>query len=126
MLAQIRKPLTNQQTYSVLKSDEDVSSAVDRIISTVSLADPNYDIMVYKHHPKMSDAEAIYYYIRNAFAHGSFEIKSGKGEPCYLLQSDKDGIIKAQMRLKESTLFRLLAISQMSVDALRGKQKRGK
>lgn len=80
ILAQIRKPLVAQGTYSVLNSDQDVPSAVANIIASVSLADPYYDIMVYKHRPDMSDTEAIFYYIRNAFAHGSFEVKTTKGE----------------------------------------------
>ena len=80
--------------------------------------------MVYQHRSDMSDAEAIYYYIRNAFAHGSFEVKSSKGERCYLLQSDKDSKVKAQMQLKESTLLRLLELSQMSANDLREKQRK--
>lgn len=123
LLALIRKPLTDQKTYSVLKDDEDVATAVDRIIIASSLADPFFDIMVYKHHPKMSDAEAIYYYIRNAFAHGSFEVKCTKRGCYYLLQSDKDGKVKAQMRLRESTLNHLLELSKMSASDLRAKQR---
>lgn len=124
VLAQIKKPLVAQQTYSVLKNDEDVPDAVNRIIALASLSDPYYDIMVYQHRSDMSDTEAIYYYIRNSFAHGSFEIKKCQGERCYLLQSDKDEKVKAQMRLKESTLKRLLVLAQMSAPDIRAQQRK--
>ena len=52
----------------------------------------------------MTDLETLYYYIRNAFAHGAFEVINTKEGRVYKLESAKNGIVKAQMRLKESTL----------------------
>ena len=40
------------------------------IAKNTTLSDPDYEIMVYKKRSDMSQAEAIFYYIRNAFAHG--------------------------------------------------------
>ena len=126
LLTQIRRPLVAQKTYSILKFDEDVEKAVSSIIATVSLADPCYDLIVYQRRSDMSDVEAIFYYIRNAFAHGSFEVKAGNGKPYYLLQSDKNNKVKAQMRLKESTLMHLLEILKLNASDIRSKQRKKK
>lgn len=61
----------------------------------------------------MSDAEAVFYYIRNAFAHGSFEVVSGS-DPIYKLESKKNGVVKAQLLLKQTTLIKLADLSERS------------
>jgi len=71
----------------------------------------------------MSDAEAIYYYIRNAFAHGSFEVAEQAGRRIYLIESSKDGIIKARMRLREETLLHYIELANMTPAEIKALQK---
>ena len=125
VLAQIRRPFAKYGTYSLLKNDDDVEKKVDQILDSSSLTDPNFELIVFKKCSTMSDTEALYYYIRNAFAHGSFEVKtlSGGGEKIYLLESKKDDVVKAQMRLKESTLTRYIALSQLDATQVRALRK---
>ena len=104
ILAQIRKPLMSNGTYALLNSGEDVKTKVNSIITSVSLNDPYYDLIVYQKKAEMTDLETLYYYIRNAFAHGAFEVINTKEGRVYKLESAKNGTVKAQMRLKESTL----------------------
>ena len=52
----------------------------------------------------MSDAEVVFYYIRNAFAHGDIEVIGG-GDRIYKLESKKKNDIKAQMILKEEAFY---------------------
>ena len=72
----------------------------------------------------MSDAEVIYYYIRNAFAHGSFEVTSDR---VYKLESKKKESVKAQMMLKETTLLKIADLSRKNrkqIEALQKKKNR--
>lgn len=126
ILAQIRKPLVKNQTYTVLQADDDVVRTTDGIIKKARLADPYFDVMVFQTRTDMSDTEAVYYYIRNAFAHGSFGILQHNSEDIYLLESKKDDVVKAQMRLKQSTLFRYIELSKMRDNEIRLMQRKRK
>ena len=54
----------------------------------------------------MGDMYAIYYGIRNAFAHASFSVVKQQSEMVYYLQSAKEGVTKSAMRLRERTLLK--------------------
>lgn len=119
ILAYIRRPMANMGTYVALSTNESVENTVRNIIQISSLSDDSYDIMVYHKRTDMPDTEAIFYYIRNAFAHGSFEVKSNGKIKIYLLESRKNDIIKAQMRLREKTLLEYAKISQMNASDIK-------
>ena len=72
----------------------------------------------------MPDTEAIYYYIRNAFAHGSFEFTDVGDRRILVLESSKDGKLKAQMRLRESTLLKMIELSRKTATEIYGMQKK--
>ena len=109
ILAEIKRPLTAMGTYSKLKGGGNVEETVYSILNCTTLADRDFELIVFREHSDMTDTEAIFYYIRNAFAHGSFEFKNSGG-PVYYLESRSAGIIKAQMRLKESTLKKYITL----------------
>ncbi len=62
----------------------------------------------------MSDPEAIYYYIRNAFAHGLFEVRSTQHGNVYLLESAKKRNVNARMRLNETAMMELVRIMDLT------------
>lgn len=116
--SQIRKKFNNGR-YFVLKSPELVEEVVESIINHSSLKDKNFEFLVFKKRTDMSDTEAIYYYVRNAFAHGSFELIDSKGILIYKLESRNNKEIKAQMRLKESTLISMIKFAKYTPEEIR-------
>ena len=118
MTAQIKRLLKNQ-LYQMAEKDKNVDAIFD--------ASKCNEKIVFKENSQMSDAEAVFYYIRNAFAHGSFEVVVDGVEKYYKLESSKKGVIKAQMILKESTLKKLADLSaynKKQIEALQKKKKR--
>ena len=87
------------------------------------MSDTNFELVVFQKRTDMSDTEAFYYYIRNAFAHGSFEIINTDSGKIYKLESGKDDSVKAQMRLKESSLKRYIDYSMLSASEVKALQK---
>lgn len=93
---------------------------------TKSNNDFEKSVIVYKKHSEMSRTESIYYYIRNAFAHGDFE----KDGDYYYLESSKGTNYYAKMKLSVSTLNKLIEIKNLSAEELhsvaKNKNKRKK
>jgi hypothetical protein len=110
-------------TYKSISASDSVEDNVNQIISNSHYSDKNYDLIVFKERQDMSKVEAIYYYIRNSFAHGSFEVKYVNGKYVYWLESGKNGDIKAQMRLSEDTLMKYINYASKSADEIRQIQK---
>ena len=126
ILAQIRRPLNNKKTYALIDKTESVELTVHTIDSSVPLKDQYYELIVFQKRPDMSNAEALYYYLRNAFAHGSFEVVPTDNGNVYLLESSKDGNVKAQMRLKENSLLEYIRIANLTAGEIRRLQRRRK
>ena len=124
LLLQVKNPLLKNKTYSPLDSSASVEVEVKRIMAASTLGDPYYDLIVFRKRTDMSDIESIYYYIRNAFAHGAFEVIGvTPGERAYKLESAKDGKIAAQMRLKEGTLKQYIEFSLYDATKVKSLQK---
>ena len=126
ILAQIRKPLMRSNTYAVVKPGESVEQTVKAIIKNSSCSDDNFELIVYQTRTDMPDSEAVYFYIRNAFAHGAFEIINNEGTRIFLLESKKNDVVKAQMRLREGTLIRYIEFANLTKDEIRNLQRRKK
>ena len=126
LLLQIKKPLEKNNTYSPLECAASVDATVKNILETSSLSDHYYDLIVFHRRSEMSDIEAIFYYIRNSFAHGSFEVIEATPERVYKFESSKGDTLAAQMRLKESTLIRYLELSLYTASQVKELQKTGK
>lgn len=127
VLAQIRRPLVKKGTYALLNSKESVENKVNEIIRNQNFEDPYFEIIVFQKKSGMTDPETFYYYIRNAFAHGSFEVKSNsKGEKIYCLECSNNGELKGRFRLKESSLISYAKFSDMSVAEIKALQRKKK
>lgn len=126
ILAQIRKPLARNNAYAALQPSEDIILAADRLIFTSSHSDTMFELMVFHKRTDMPDAEAIYYYIRNAFAHGSFEVIDRGVDTVYLIESSKEGKPKARMRINEKTLLRYLELKNMTSSDIKALQRKRK
>ncbi|MCD7891532.1 MAG: hypothetical protein LUG26_07305 [Ruminococcus sp.] len=62
---------------------------------------------------------SVFYVIRNALAHGSFSVYNNNSKPVYYFQSDRNGEIRSQIRLKESTLLQWIKLFNMPVSKVR-------
>lgn len=126
IMAQIRRPLMKRKVYALIEASECVESKVNSIISSAALDDPYFELAVFQKRSDMTDPEAFYYYIRNAFAHGSFEVIRTNNDKVYLLESKKDGKVKAQMRLKEASLLEYIRIANLTSSEIKALQKHRK
>ncbi len=125
ILTQIKRPLSKKSSYLRVeqKNNLTIEKSVQETIKNSTLKDPNFELIAFHVHSNMSDTEAIYYYIRNAFAHGSFEVRKSGKEPIYLLESRNKKKIKARMRLKESSLLNYIEYSELSAGQIKKMQK---
>ena len=124
IFSQIRKHIGKSKLFPIEKAD-DFDRIFNNTINGLSFQDPLFEVLFYRKRSDMSDTEAIYYYIRNAFAHGAFEcVKYGNCELIYLLESGKNNRINARIRLKEQTLLKLLEIKEMSSREIKNMQKK--
>lgn len=66
----------------------------------------------YAIHTKSRDGktESLYYAIRCALAHGSFDIHKHKGVKYYYLENRDKNIIKAKILIKEESLLKLIEL----------------
>lgn len=115
ILAEIRRPIAKQGLYQIIETDADVEMTAETLLHNRTGSDQCPDLIVIHKRSDMPDSESIYYYIRNAFAHGSFEIvRDDKNQPVYRFESKKNETIKARMQLKEKTLIHLKELAEMS------------
>ena len=124
ILHQIRKPLINNGGYAYVNKDESVEDRVNSIIKNTTCSDKYFDLIVHTKVESITETESIFYAIRNAFAHGSFEIKNEAGITVYYLESKKNDDIRSRMRLKEETLLMYCDLSKMMVSDVKKNKKR--
>ena len=121
--AQMKQILPNKGCYIKLNTNCDIAQAVyaTRMLGT---KDENFNLIVFRERSDMSDPEAIYYYIRNAFAHGLFEVRSTQHGNVYLLESAKKRNVNARMRLNETAMMELARIMDLTSGDLMALQRR--
>ena len=124
IIAEIRRPMAKKGCYAALTASESVEENVRLIRSNSMLSDGDFELMVFRKRSDMSDAEAVYYYIRNAFAHGSFDVQSIRGSHVYRLESKRRDDICAQMRLKEQTLLSYIELASLKPGDIRSIRKK--
>lgn len=81
--------------------------------------DCSFEFAVHTVKSGLGKTEALFYFIRNAFAHGGFRISTYKGERYFALENRKDGSIRGRAVIRESTLLGWIKL----IGALRGKRK---
>lgn len=117
------KALFDDNSFRIIKKN---AICVSELVNDIqrSSKDAYKELFVCMENTNMSDAETVFYYIRNAFAHGSFEVVCEKGKRIYILESKKEEMIKARMRLTEETLLEICKLSKLKASDLRKKQKK--
>lgn len=97
----------------------DVERKTSEIEDNSSLSDNHFEMMVVQNRDDMNLTSAVFYYIRNAFAHGSFSVVGSGEKRTYYLESAKDGKVKARIRLRETTLLKWIDDFSLSPQALK-------
>lgn len=97
----------------------DVERKASEIESNSLLSDSHFEMIVVQERNDMNLTSAVFYYIRNAFAHGSFSVIGTGASTRYYLESAKDGAVKARIRLREQTLLKWIKDFDLSPQALK-------
>lgn len=72
--------------------------------------DCSFEFAIHTQKHGLSKTKALFYFIRNSFAHGGFRISKFNGETYYALENRQDGSLKGRAILKESTLLAWIKI----------------
>ena len=127
LLSQLKKALPTQNCYVKTKAGFSIIEESKFMENIDSLSDPNHEYIVISEHSSMSETESVFYYIRNAFAHGSFSVEDLNGNNRhYYLECDNGNIPKARMLLKESTLLKYRDLIFVTSSELKSLQKKKK
>lgn len=105
LLSAMKHTASKQLKYHTFDTKTEIGFAVKRIESDTSLSDGDFEMIAITERSDMNKTSAIFYYIRNALAHGSFSAFNDNGKRVYYFESAKDNKIKAQIRLWEKTLL---------------------
>ena len=128
ILGEIKRPLKWQDRYIKVEDGQTVEEVAASAVKRLGSDAMKRDLLVFAPRSDMPDTEAIFYYIRNAFAHGSFEVQDVDCRRMYLLESDKKGKPLAMMRLSEQMLLHYAQLAHLSVKEIKnlrqGKHKR--
>lgn len=119
LLASMKHTSSGQLEYRTFNAAVEIEKEVKALEKDTSMRDKHFEMIVFMERSDMSKTSAIFYYIRNAFAHGSFSIVNANGKKVYYLESDKDGIVKAQIRLREETLLNWIKTFRLFPAALK-------
>lgn len=106
----MKESLGKNSNYDTCKSEESVAVKVKQLENSGSLSDKHFEVIVYTERSEMNKANAILYYIRNAFAHASFSVTTVGSRKVYYFESAKNGVVKARIRLNETTLLNWMEI----------------
>ena len=100
--------LENDKTLFKAKNYEDVSKGIDQIKIKGKFYNTSANKVVFYTSQKYPDILTIIFYIRCAFAHGRFLIKTIDNEVVYFFEAinpKKESVLKARLVLKEKTLI---------------------
>lgn len=119
LIASMKRTSSGQLLYQVVSATMDVDEEANKAQKTGSLSDQHFEMIVMTERSDMNKTSAIFYYIRNALAHGSFSVVKTDGKTIYYMESAKDDVVKAQIRLREETLLKWIKDYSLSPMALR-------
>ena len=71
-------------------------------------------------------AKSIIYAVRNAFAHGSFNVKKINNKTVYILENHNKGGLRAEITVTEDTLLNWIKLFKTNPQYLTVKERKGK
>ena len=115
----MKKGASNKLVYNRFNTSYNIAEETKNIEKTSTLADKHFEMITISEHSNMNIPNSIFYYIRNAFAHGSFSVITADNTKIYYLESSKNGVVKAQMRLRQETFLKWIKDFTLSPTELR-------
>lgn len=122
LLANMKHTTSKQLTYKLCHTNENIENEVKNIEKHTVLSDKQFEMIAIKKRNDMSVTGSIFYYIRNAFAHGSFSIDNG----IYYFESSKNKEVSAQIRVREQTLLYWMDLFNSSANSIKLSNKKQK
>jgi len=107
---QLKKASNNEKLIFSAKTKNDMDEALRKAgLLEEFLSDMNLDKVVI-HNNKNNQFISTFYHIRNAIAHGRFNIQYYQGEKIYVVEDQTNEYITARMILRERTLLNWIDI----------------
>lgn len=119
LLAAMKKTASGHLEYHPFSEGTNIAIESDKIEIGAGLSDVHFEMIVFAERSGMNKTSAIFYYIRNALAHGSFSVVADEKRKMYYLESSKNCTVKARIRLTEETLLKWIKDFALSPNALR-------
>ncbi len=125
LLSSMKHTFSKQLVYDIIDCKDNFLDKFNNIISNINNNDSDYEVIIYVKNNNMSKTSSIFYYIRNALAHGSFSI-SNKKYRTYYFESKKNENVKARMRIREQTLLKWIDTFYKNPVEVRNENKKKK
>lgn len=119
LIANLKYGINGKLEYNVLSAKADIDQERIKIENIVSLSDEHFEMITMAERSDMNIPSSIFYYIRNALAHGTFSVVTVGNNKTYYLESGKDDKVKAQLRLREETLLKWIKDFEFSPNMLK-------
>ena len=97
LLASMKKTASGHLEYHPFSEGTNIAIESDKIKYDVCLSDAHFEMIVFAERSDMNKTSAIFYYIRNALAHGSFSVVYDGNRRIYYLESSKNGTVKVRI-----------------------------
>ena len=79
-------------------------------INRLAKYDCSFEFAIHTIKDGLNKTEGLFYFIRNAFAHGGFATSSFKGEKYYVLENRQGSKLKGRAVIREATLLNWIKI----------------
>ena len=119
LLSCMKNTTSGHLEYHKCESTADIATKCSEIENGCTLNDKEFELIVIAERSDMNLTSAIFYYIRNALAHGSFSVVRSEKNVTYYLESAKGDETKARMRLREQTLLKWIEDFKLSPNTLK-------
>lgn len=105
-LTTLLKDMRNMvETFKLVDGKEDIENVLEAETKKLKYKSDAFQIVCFIENSDLGQTKTIFYSIRNALAHGAFSVKSIKKEKYYYFENRNRGKVKAQLKIKESTLL---------------------
>lgn len=122
-LTALLKEMKKGIEYYCLESNQSVEKTFESAKKNSCFSDKYFDLIVYIENKEIKKTKTIFYYIRNALAHGDFSVERVGGQNIYTFCSSKNEITKGMFRLKESTLILWITLIDKQQKSYKSKRK---
>lgn len=114
LISSMKNTESGHLEYHIHHPYDDVITKTEMVEKVVNLKDLHFEMISIVKRSDMSLTSSIFYYIRNALAHGSFGVVQQENKKTYYFESTKGDNVKAQIRLREDTLLKWIRNFELS------------